>query len=182
MTWKQESNEPAAAPASMMLEYLPVRLPPHFELVAALAKEIWTEHYVPLLGEEQVSYMLAKFQSSEAIADQVRIGLEYFVMFRDAAPLGYVAIEQQWRERCMFLSKLYVHVSVRGTGLGRQALDFVVDQCRDRGLARLWLTVNKRNPAVQAYERLGFVCTAPVVMDIGSGFVMDDFRMELAIE
>jgi GNAT superfamily N-acetyltransferase len=180
MTRKPGSIE--AASAARTLQYLPVESPPHFELVAALAREIWMEHYVPLIGEEQVRYMLAKFQSPTAIADQVRTGYEYFALFQDSAPLGYLAIEQQQEERCMFLSKLYVHVSARGTGLGRQALDFIASQCRDRGLTRLWLTVNKRNPAVQAYERLGFVRKAPVVMDIGNGFVMDDFRMELTIE
>jgi len=46
------------------------------------------------------------------------------------------------------------------------------------GLTRLWLTINKRNPVLQIYERLGFVRTAAIVMDIGGGFVMDDFRME----
>jgi hypothetical protein len=34
---------------------------------------------------------------------------------------------------------------------------------------------------VQTYERLGFRIESPLVMDIGNGFVMDDFRMEKAL-
>jgi GNAT superfamily N-acetyltransferase len=55
---------------------------------------------------------------------------------------------------------------------------FIEDLAKKWGLARLWLTVNKGNPAVAAYERLGFRIAEAIVMDIGSGYVMDDFRME----
>ncbi|NCA83730.1 MAG: GNAT family N-acetyltransferase, partial [Opitutae bacterium] len=46
--------------------------------VAALAREIWTQHYVPIIGAAQVEYMLEKFQSAEAIARQLAgEGYEY---------------------------------------------------------------------------------------------------------
>ena len=57
-------------------------------------------------------------------------------------------------------------------------MEFIERLCRDRGLDFLWLTVNKGNPSVQAYQRLGFSIAAEIVMDIGGGFVMDDYRME----
>jgi hypothetical protein len=41
--------------------------------------------------------------------------------------------------------------------------------------------VNKGNPAVSAYQRLGFRIAADLVMDIGGGFVMDDHRMEKSL-
>jgi hypothetical protein len=31
---------------------------------------------------------------------------------------------------------------------------------------------------VQAYQRMGFEIAEAIVIDIGGGFVMDDFRME----
>ena len=57
-------------------------------------------------------------------------------------------------------------------------MEFIEQLARRRGLKLLWLTVNKGNPAVKAYERLGFRIAADLVMDIGGGFVMDDYRME----
>jgi hypothetical protein len=40
------------------------------------------------------------------------------------------------------------------------------------------LTVNKRNAkAMAAYQRNGFTLTESVVVDIGGGFVMDDYVM-----
>ena len=57
-------------------------------------------------------------------------------------------------------------------------MEFIEQLARRRGLNLLWLTVNKGNPAVNAYERLGFRIATDLVMDIGVGFVMDDYRME----
>ena len=41
---------------------------------AALAREIWTEYYTPILGKDQVAYMLDNFQSAEAIKKTVGDG------------------------------------------------------------------------------------------------------------
>jgi ribosomal protein S18 acetylase RimI-like enzyme len=60
-------------------------------------------------------------------------------------------------------------------------MEFIEQLARRRGLTLLWLTVNKGNPAVKAYERLGFRIAADLVMDIGGGFFMDDFRMEKSL-
>ena len=54
-------------------------------------------------------------------------------------------------------------------------MTFIEELARERGLNRLWLTVNKGNPAVTAYQRMGFQIAASIVIDIGGGFVMDDF-------
>ena len=36
-----------------------------------LAKEIWNQHFVPIIGQDQVDYMLNKFQSCESIKTQM---------------------------------------------------------------------------------------------------------------
>jgi hypothetical protein len=42
------------------------------------------------------------------------------------------------------------------------------------------LRVNKHNRvAIAAYERMGFANRGSIVSDIGSGFSMDDYLMEL---
>ena len=62
------------------------------------------------------------------------------------------------------------------------ALEFIEREARKRGLNSLWLTVNKGNPAVSTYQQWGFRIAAAIVMDIGGGFVMDDYRMEKPVE
>ena len=50
-----------------------------------------------------------------------------------------------------------------------------------RGRRRtIWLTVNRRNErAIGAYRRTGFREVRAQVTDIGGGYVMDDYVMEL---
>ncbi|HKE93502.1 MAG TPA: GNAT family N-acetyltransferase, partial [Povalibacter sp.] len=143
-------------------------------------REIWYEYYVRLIGRAQVDYMVAKFQSAEAMLEQVRTGYEYFLVRQENVPIGYTSVQVQ-SDGVMFISKLYLLEACRGAGTGRRVMAFIEELARKRGIERLWLTVNKGNPAVKAYERLGFQIVAAIVMDIGGGFVMDDFRMEKAL-
>jgi GNAT superfamily N-acetyltransferase len=154
-----------------------------FERIAVLAREIWYEYYVPLIGRAQVDYMVAKFQTAAAMQAQVvSDGYLYFTIEEGGKLLGYFAIQPQPATGAMFISKLYLHSSSRGRGTGRYALEFIERASRARGLNLLWLTVNKGNPTVATYQQWGFRIAAELVMDIGNGFVMDDYRMEKPLE
>jgi ribosomal protein S18 acetylase RimI-like enzyme len=154
--------------------------------IARLAREIWDEYYVPIIGRAQVEYMVAKFQTAEAMQAQIDSGYEYFLI-RDGLihqgeqAIGYAAIRHDAPEARVFISKLYVLAAHRKSGVGRQCLEIIERKARERGATHLWLTVNKGNPSVRAYERLGFSIAEAIVMDIGGGFVMDDYRMEKKI-
>ena len=50
---------------------------------AQTAEEVWREYYIPLLGEAQVSYMVEKFQSAQAIAQQIADGYTYYLLEAD---------------------------------------------------------------------------------------------------
>ena len=83
----------------------------------------------------------------------------------------------------LFLSKLYLRASQRGKGYGREVVKFLENLARDRRLGKITLTVNKNNTdTIRAYERFGFTNQGPIVQDIGGGFVMDDYKMEKAVE
>jgi GNAT superfamily N-acetyltransferase len=176
---------------SQAIQFVPVTTPQQLEVIAGLAHEIWYEYYVPLIGRAQVDYMVSRFQSSGAMAQQMREDYEYFLIQqgpaqpgpteRERRPIGYCAVQPQPAQNSLFLSKLYLLRDARGAGTGRECMEFIEQLARRRGLNLLWLTVNKGNPAVKAYERLGFRIAADLVMDIGGGFVMDDYRMEKSL-
>ena len=156
-----------------------VASPDQIAAVAALARETWTQHYVPIIGAAQVEYMLAKFQSAEAIARQIAAeGYEYYL----APGAGYLALVPDPAKKSLLLSKIYVKASARGTGLGRALAEFAERRCCELGCNELWLTVNRNNAgSIAFYERLGFRKTQTLVTDIGGGFVMDDWRMAKAV-
>lgn len=151
----------------------------HIREVAGLAREIWTQHYVPIIGQQQVDYMLEKFQSEAAIAEQIATGYEYYVISHEAERQGYMAIVPDVVNGTAMLSKIYVRADCRGFGLGQAMLAFAEATCCERGIGRLWLTVNKHNlDTLTWYLRRGFSNQGSIVQDIGGGFVMDDFRLE----
>ena len=157
-----------------------VASPDQIAAVAALARETWTQHYVPIIGAAQVEYMLAKFQSAEAITRQIAAeGYEYYL----APGAGYLALVPDPAKKSLLLSKIYVKAELRGTGLGRAMVTFAEIRCVELGCRELWLTVNRNNAgSIAFYERLGFRKTQSLVTDIGGGFVMDDWRMAKDVE
>ena len=145
--------------------------------IANLADIIWREHYTPIIGPEQVEYMLHKFQSVEAMSQQLSEGMSYYSLWLDDLLIGYLSFYT--KGDVLFLSKIYVLSQLRGQGIGQQAMEFVKQQAQSKGLERIQLTVNKYNTgSITAYERMGYKKTEEVVMDIGGGFVMDDYVME----
>jgi ribosomal protein S18 acetylase RimI-like enzyme len=160
--------------------FLSVSTESQLEIVESLAREIWTEHYVPIIGKEQVAYMLSRFQSKEVIAEQIASGMSYYLMMENNKFIGYIAVQQKGRE--LFLSKIYVKLSKRGRGYGRKAIHFAESLAREKTLTKIILTVNKNNVnSIKAYEKMGFKNSGSIVQDIGNDFVMDDFIMNKSI-
>ena len=155
---------------------------PEVAIVANLAKIIWNEHYVPIIGQAQVDYMLGKYLTQESISAQIKHeGYEYFLISSAEQPIGYIGIVIKNNE--MFLSKLYILSSERGKGFARIGIDYLVAKCKLNNLAFITLTVNKNNlNSIRAYEKMGFEKYGEVVSDIGSGYVMDDYLMRLPIK
>ena len=80
----------------------------------------------------------------------------------------------------MFLSKLYVKLEYRGNGLSKLMLENIRQFASENNLKAVYLTVNKHNDdTISIYRHLGFEVIDSVVSDIGSGFVMDDYIMQL---
>lgn len=147
-----------------------------YSIIEQLADTIWREHYIPFLGKPQIDYMLDKFQTVKAIESQINEGFEYFVITFKKKPVGYIAIKKE--TDALFLSKIYVLNTQRGQGIGKAAMQFVETKAKSYHLKAISLTVNKYNHnTIKAYEKLGFTNLGSIVIDIGNGFVMDDYKM-----
>jgi diamine N-acetyltransferase len=166
-----------------MIDMHRVHDPAEIATVAALASDIWTRHYVPIIGKAQTDYMLARFQSRAAIGRQIADGYRYYLAMADGTAVGYLALVFQPAERRAQLSKLYVLHGHRQNGIGRAMLAYAENLRGDLDIGELWLTVNRHNTdAIAFYTRVGFSTTGTLIQDIGGGFVMDDFRMAKTLE
>lgn len=148
-------------------------------LVATLAEKIWHECFVGIISLEQIGYMVEKFQSYNAMKDQIENqGYYYLAVHDDDDICGYIAVKPEKDDR-FFLSKLYLRKDKRGQGIASKMLERVFEEAKNSGKSRVYLTVNKHNDhAVRVYEKTGFQTVECVVTDIGNGFVMDDYVME----
>lgn len=162
----------------MNYEIKPVISDAEIHSLEALAKEIWNQHFVPIIGQGQVDYMLKKFQSFEPIKSQIAEGMHYFMVQTDGVNAGYCGFKADGDR--VFLSKLYVKLEYRGNCLSKAMLEKVKRFAVENNLKAVYLTVNKHNDdTISIYRHLGFDVIDSVVSDIGGGFVMDDYIMQL---
>lgn len=159
-------------------EIVPVRDDYQIRLTAELAGEIWQEHFTPIIGADQVAYMLKNLQSFEPMKRQIQEGYEYFLLQEGDRPVGYTAIRES--DGRLFLSKIYLLRSARGKHYASNVMRHHLALCRARGLSAVWLTCNRFNSdTIRVYEHFGFRKIREEKADIGCGYYMDDYIMEL---
>jgi len=147
-----------------------------------LAKAIWNEYFPPIIGQAQVDYMVDKYQSVDAITQQIESGFEYYFIVNNEVVMGYFAVLQDANKYSVELSKYYIQANNRNQGIGRAALLLLEQHVTRPEMKKISLRVNKNNDiAISAYHKLGFIKVDECVVDIGNGFVMDDYVFEKAL-
>lgn len=165
----------------MDIQFKKVQTEQDIVALAELADIIWHEFFPCILSAEQIDYMVEKFQSYAVMQEQIQNnGYEYYFICKDGAPVGYTGFVRE-KEK-LFLSKLYLKKECRGQGIASQVFQFLKHECAKSGLRSIYLTVNRQNKnTIAVYEKKGFVRLKEQVADIGNGFVMDDYIMELTL-
>lgn len=150
-------------------------------VVAELGTKIWHEHYSSILEPAQIDYMVDKFQSANAVALQINDqGYEYYLIKDEDSVVGYIGLVMEIDR--VFLSKLYIAKEARGKGLASKAFAFLTELASTNEKQAIWLTVNRYNSgSIAVYEKKGFIKVREQVSDIGNGYVMDDYVMELVV-
>jgi ribosomal protein S18 acetylase RimI-like enzyme len=85
-----------------------------------------------------------------AIQDFQKVGAAWYRLFTDANA-GYGFVDQETPEL-----SIAIVPSRRGSGLGSELLDALLERARADGYAAISLSVEKGSPAVGLYERHGF--------------------------
>lgn len=169
-----------------LLDACPIRplTAPDLKAVCALAREIWYQHYPGIITVRQIEYMLDQRYRPDVIRGQIASGNAWwFGLWVGGELAGFAACEPGAQAATMKLDKLYVHLRHRGRGHGAALIRYVEAFAAQRGCVQLYLQVNKHNSqSIRAYLRNGFSIARAIEMDIGSGFVMDDYVMVKRLE
>jgi len=156
--------------------------PADLETVRQLAGRIWHACYPGIITPAQIRYMLGWMYAPHKLAGELARGVTYELVERAGEPVGYLAHELQSAGATLHLNKLYLLPELQGQGLGQRMLRRVLAAAARAGAAHVELRVNRANVrAVRAYERAGFQITATACLDIGAGYVMDDYVMRRAV-
>jgi GNAT superfamily N-acetyltransferase len=153
------------------------------DALCELAREVWLQHYPPIIGLAQTEYMLQQRYDPAVIRAELASGTIWWDVLReDGALRAFAASFQSEQADALKLDKLYVHPAHQRRGFGQRLIERVCQHAERQGCRRLMLAVNKRNAnAIAAYRKHGFEIVDAVVKDIGGGFVMDDYIMARAV-
>jgi N-acetylglutamate synthase-like GNAT family acetyltransferase len=146
-------------------------------LIQEIAEEAWRPTYSHILSEEQTQYMIPMMYATEVLQNQIDI---FLILEIDGEGMGYCAFEQT-SESDAKLNKLYLRPTVKQKGAGSFIIEQISNQARAMGLKSIHLNVNKHNSAVEFYLKKGFIKDKEIVLDIGNGYVMDDYVMRLML-
>lgn len=151
--------------------------------IQTLAHSIWPNAYGDIISHAQIDYMLQLIYSETALLQQMKNGHQFLLAYHNERPVGYASFSVKSTEtpQLFRLHKLYVDTTLHTRGIGKALLLQVVNHCKQQGATSLELNVNKYNKALHFYNKMGFTISKEEVIDIGNGYVMDDYVMTLPI-
>lgn len=155
----------------------------NFTSIRAIAQEVWPVTFATILSKEQIDYMLEMMYSVSSLQKQANEKANRFILaVVNEIPVGFAAYEFNYNKKPKTkIHKIYILPNYQGKGIGKALMDFIANEAKARHQKVLILNVNKNNIAIRFYESIDFTITNEEVIDIGSGYVMDDYVMEKSI-
>jgi ribosomal protein S18 acetylase RimI-like enzyme len=146
-------------------------------LISNLAFEIWNEYYPPIIGQQQVDYMLNKMYKATAIKEQMQNGQIFYLVTESDKNIAFFSYSLK-ENQSAFLHKFYLHKLYRGKGFAQEILKYLEILLKNKNIKEYRLTVNRQNAqAINFYFKSGFKIEKVADFDIGNGFFMNDFVM-----
>lgn len=145
-----------------------------------IAHHTWPVAYGQLLSKEQLDYMLDMMYSAQSLEEQMGKGHQFYLAELDGKPHGFASVSDEGDHRYK-LNKLYVLPHTQKTGAGKALLQQAIDFAKKNNARQLFLQVKKDNPSKGFYDKQGFTVIGEVVLEIGNGYVMDDYYMAIEL-
>ena len=148
-------------------------------IIAELAYAIWPFAYGEILSKEQLTYMLDKFYSLEALTEQLEKRNHVFLLVEENEKfVGFASYESNIENHKTKIHKIYVLPETQGKGFGVQLINEIETSAKNLQNDILFLNVNRFNKAQHFYKKMGFEIAFEEDIEIGNGYLMEDFVME----
>lgn len=149
------------------------------ETIQNIALPTWKATYSEILSSEQMEYMLEMMYSNESLTAQLSDNNQTFLLAcEDNKKLGFVSFEVVGNEDKVKLHKLYVLPDQQGKRIGETLIKEVEKRAAAAKKIAVQLNVNRFNKALNFYKRVGFEIIEEVDVEIGNGYLMEDYVLE----
>lgn len=151
------------------------------ETIQTIAKKTWPVAYGEILSKAQLDYMLDKMYSDDALNDNLVNNGHHFILAKEnEICLGFASFEHNYlNQKVTRIHKLYILPHIQGKGIGKILVNAVVKFAREKHSFALSLNVNRYNKAVAFYKKSGFDIISEEDIEIGKGYLMEDYKMEM---
>ncbi|AWH85718.1 GNAT family N-acetyltransferase [Flavobacterium album] len=154
-----------------------------YPVIQGIAHNTWQHTYLPILSQGQVDYMLDMMYSAEAYREQVSEKGHHFLLASESdAFLGFASYELNYSPEITKIHKLYVLPEAQGKGIGQKLLAVIENEASKNTNDKIVLNVNRYNKAVNFYQKSGFIKIGEEDINIGNGYLMEDFIMQKFIK
>ena len=148
--------------------------PQDIPLLQSIAQKTWPDTFAKILSPDQINYMLELMYNTTTLTEQIKKPHYHYYLINKTD--GLAALELHYKHGNQSkLHKLYILPEKQGIGLGVKTLQELETISKAAGNRTIILNVNKINPATDFYEKCGFTRWKSEVIDIGQGYVMDDY-------
>jgi len=152
-------------------------------IVHEIAHATWPDTFKDILSQEQIQYMLNWMYDLKHLENQFNQGHQFYVAEFEGNPLGFIGIEPNYPEKGLTkIHKIYILPSQQGLGIGKKLIEFVKKIANQSDMEGLLLNVNRFNKAIDFYKAIGFRVLYEENIDIGSGYLMEDYVMKLDLK
>ena len=147
-------------------------------IIQNLANITWPVAYGDIITPQQMDYMMELIYSKPALQKQIKNGQQFIIAYDDGYPVAFAAYSpKKDNDPSVYkLHKIYILPNQQGKGIGKTLINYII---KDIPATTLQLNVNRYNKALFFYEKLGFKIIAEEDIDIGGGFYMNDYVMQL---
>ena len=151
-------------------------------IIHDLAHIVWPPTFRDILSPDQINYMLNWMYSLDSLSEQITAGHTFFVLEESNQPIGFMGVEVDCPlEGVLKVHKLYVLPSYHGKGKGYELMNHAFKVAKEANCKYVTLNVNRFNNAVDFYTRVGFKIEKSEDIDIGNGYLMEDYVMTKAV-
>ncbi len=149
-----------------------------------IAYSTWPIAYGEILSSTQLNYMLEKLYSIEELEQQLAGNTSYLIAEDDFQnSIGFASFSLlKDTANAFHLQKLYILPGFQRHQCGTMLLEVVIKTVKELKGQRLTLNVNRFNKARFFYEKSGFSIIREEDIDIGNGYFMNDFVMEMKLD